>query len=157
MEIENDYVKLDEIDREILKVISEDARTPYRKISRDLDISVGTVHNRIDKLVRTGIVKRFTTVMDHGRLGYDLTAIIGVRIKGGNVDSLEYKTSYDKNIVGIYDVTGKYDAFMIGKFQDTSELDKFIKALLQEPNVERTYTQTVLNVVRENMGSAEML
>jgi len=150
-------VVLDETDKKILEIINEDARTPYRQISRDLDISVGTVHNRVDKMIKTGAIKKFAPIMDHRKLGYDLTTIIGVRVKGGMFQNWESKTSFTQNVLGIYDVTGEYDAFLIAKFRDTDELDKFIKELLREPDVERTYTQTVLNVIREDMGSANML
>ncbi|MCL2115488.1 MAG: Lrp/AsnC family transcriptional regulator [Methanobrevibacter sp.] len=152
-----DIVILDETDKKILEIINEDARTPYRQISRDLDISVGTVHNRVDKMIKTGAIKKFAPIMDHRKLGYDLTTIIGVRVKGGQFQNWENKTSFNNNVLGIYDVTGEYDAFLIAKFKDTDELDKFIKELLKEPDVERTYTQTVLNVVKEDMGSANML
>ncbi|MBC7097328.1 MAG: Lrp/AsnC ligand binding domain-containing protein, partial [Methanobacteriales archaeon] len=66
-------------------------------------------------------------------------------------------TAYHKNVLAIYDVTGEFDAILIGKFRDTSELDKFIKGLLRENDVQRTYTQTVLNIVKEDMTSSQML
>ncbi|MDR0900618.1 MAG: Lrp/AsnC family transcriptional regulator [Methanobrevibacter sp.] len=154
--LNEDHVRLDKTDHKILEIINKDARTPYRQISRDLDISVGTVHNRVDKLIKTGIIKKFAPIMDHRKLGYGLTTIIGVRVKGGKLENWENKKSFDTNVLGIYDVTGEYDAFLIAKFKDTDELDKFIKDLLKEPDVERTYTQTVLNVVKEDLGSANM-
>ena len=43
------------------------------------------------------------------------------------------------------------------KFKDTDELVLFLKELLKTDCVERTYTQTVLNVVKEDMGSANIL
>jgi Lrp/AsnC family transcriptional regulator for asnA, asnC and gidA len=155
--LNENYVRLDKTDHKILEIINKDARTPYRQISRDLDISVGTVHNRVDKLIKTGVIKKFAPIMDHRKLGYGLTSIIGVRVKGGKLENWENKKSFDTNVLGIYDVTGEYDAFLIAKFKDTDELDKFIKDLLKEPDVERTYTQTVLNVVKEDLGSANML
>ena len=54
-----DFIKLDDIDVSILKIINEDVRTSYRQISRSLDVSVGTVHNRIDKMVKSGVIKSF--------------------------------------------------------------------------------------------------
>lgn len=148
---------IDETDKNIIEMINEDARTPYRQISRELDISVGTVHNRVDKLMKTGVIKKFAPIMDHRKLGYSLTSIIGVRVKGGQLQNWESKESFNKHVLSIYDVTGEYDAFLIAKFKDTDELDKFIKDLLKEPGIERTYTQTVLNVVKEDIGSANIL
>ena len=146
-----DFIKLDDIDVSILKIINEDVRTSYRQISRSLDVSVGTVHNRIDKMVKSGVIKKFSPVIDHEILGYVLTTIIGVRVKGGKLKNWEEKTYFNKNVVGIY------DAFLIAKFKDTNELNTFIKDLVKDPNIERTYTQTVLDVIKEDMGSSNIL
>ena len=140
-----------------VKIINEDVRTSYRQISRSLDVSVGTVHNRIDKMIKSGVIKKFSPVIDHRKLGYVLTTIIGVRVKGGKLKNWEEKTFFNKNVVGIYDVTGEYDAFLIAKFKDTDELNSFIKELLKDPIIERTYTQTVLDVIKEDMGSSNIL
>ena len=152
-----DFIKLDDIDVSILKIINEDVRTSYRQISRSLDVSVGTVHNRIDKMVKSGVIKKFSPVIDHEILGYVLTTIIGVRVKGGKLKNWEEKTYFNKNVVGIFDVNGEYDAFLIAKFKDTNELNTFIKDLVKDPNIERTYTQTVLDVIKEDMGSSNIL
>ncbi|MGL4669957.1 MAG: Lrp/AsnC family transcriptional regulator [Methanobacteriaceae archaeon] len=153
----NKKIKLDIVDEKILKLMNDDARTPYRKIARELNISVGTVHNRIEKLTKNGVVEKFAPVLDHNALGYKVTTIIGVKIKGGSIEDWEGKTSFNKNVLGIYDVTGEYDAFLIAKFKDTDELNHFIKELLKEPGIERTYTQTVLNTVKSDMNSASIL
>ena len=147
----DNVVKLDDTDINILKIINEDVRTSYRQISRSLDVSVGTVHNRIDKMVKSGVIKKFSP------LGFVLTTIIGVRVKGGKLKNWEEKTFFNKNVVGIYDVTGEYDAFLIAKFRNTNELNGFIKELLKDPIIERTYTQTVLDVIKEDMGSSNIL
>ena len=89
-----DFIKLDDIDVSILKIINEDVRTSYRQISRSLDVSVGTVHNRIDKMVKSGVIKKFSPVIDHEILGYVLTTIIGVRVKGGKLKNWEEKTYF---------------------------------------------------------------
>ncbi|HTX60702.1 MAG TPA: Lrp/AsnC ligand binding domain-containing protein, partial [Methanobacterium sp.] len=56
-----------------------------------------------------------------------------------------------------YDVTGEFDAILVTRFKDTKELDAFIKTLLKEPDVQRTYTQTVLNIVKEDLNEINML
>ncbi len=88
IKIDPELVKIDEIDKEIINLLNEDGRMSYRKISRDLGISVGTVHNRVDKLMKTGVIKKFVPMIDHSRLGYKLTAIIGVRVKGRSFKEL---------------------------------------------------------------------
>ncbi len=156
----DDYVDLlfsvDEIDRKIINLFQEDGRMSYRKIAKELDISIGTVHNRIDKLTKNGVIKKFTPVIDHKKLGYALTTVIGVRVKGGVLKNWEDRTAYHKNVLCVYDVTGEFDAILIARFKDTQELDQFVKGLLKEPDVQRTYTQTVLNIVKEDLNSGDM-
>ncbi|MDI9618500.1 Lrp/AsnC family transcriptional regulator [Methanothermobacter sp. THM-2] len=155
--MDDDLVKIDDIDRKIIDLLNEDGRMSYRNISRILDVSVGTVHNRVEKLVKKGVIKKFVPVIDHSKLGYKLTAIIGVKVKGGVLRNWETRTAYHKNVLAVYDVTGEFDAILIGKFKDTGELDSFIKGLLSEGDVQRTYTQTVLNIVKEDMTSTKMI
>ena len=157
---DDDYGELlfsvDEIDRKIINLFQEDGRMSYRKIAKELDISIGTVHNRIDKLTKNGVIKKFTPVIDHKKLGYALTTVIGVRVKGGVLKNWEDRTAYHKNVLCVYDVTGEFDAILIARFKDTQELDQFVKGLLKEPDVQRTYTQTVLNIVKEDLNSGDM-
>ena len=148
---------IDDVDRKMIKIFHEDGRKSYRSIAKQLDISKGTVHNRIEKLLKSGIIERFTPVIDHEKLGYSLTTIIGVKVKGGVLKNWENRTAYHKNVLCMYDVTGEFDAILITRFKDTKELDGFIKSLLKEPDVQRTYTQTVLNIVKEDLNEINML
>ena len=66
------------------------------------------------------------------------------------------KEPFKDNLLAVYDVTGQFDAIIIAKFKDTFELNEFIKELLKEDNVTKTYTQTVLNIVKEDLNSSMM-
>jgi len=156
-EKKNDTVEIDDIDRKIISLFNEDGRMSYRKIAKRLDVSIGTIHNRMEKLTKNGVIQKFAPVIDHSKLGNDLTTIIGVRVKGGVLANWEGRTAYHKNVLCMYDVTGEFDAILVARFKDTSELDNFIKSLLKEPDVQRTYTQTVLNIVKEDLSSSRML
>ena len=145
---------MDDLDKKILELLSDDGRKSYRKISRELGVSVGTVHNRVDKLTKHGIITKFVPVINHEKLGYNLTAIIGLEIKGGTVDFLVENDVYQDNILAVYGVTGQFDGMVIAKFRNTKELDIFIKQLLNEETVIKTYTQTVLDIVKEELNTS---
>ncbi|RAP44470.1 Lrp/AsnC family transcriptional regulator [uncultured Methanosphaera sp.] len=153
-EPENLALSMDNLDKKILELLSDDGRKSYRKISRELGVSVGTVHNRVDKLTKTGIINKFVPVINHEKLGYTLTAIIGLEIKGGSVSFLTDKEEFKDNLLAVYDVTGQFDGIVIAKFRNTFELNKFIKLLLKEDTVIRSYTQTVLNIVKEELNTS---
>ena len=131
-------LEMDDLDKKILELLSDDGRKSYRKISRELGVSVGTVHNRVDKLTKHGIITKFVPVINHEKLGYNLTAIIGLEIKGGTVDFLVENDVYQDNILAVYGVTGQFDGMVIAKFRNTKELDIFIKQLLNEETVIKT-------------------
>ncbi len=151
---ENVVADMDNLDKKILELLRNDGRKSYRKISRELEVSVGTVHNRVDKLTRSGIINKFVPVINNEKLGYTLTAVIGIEIKGGTIAFLAEMEEFEDNILALYDVTGQFDGFIIAKFKNTYELNIFIKEVLKEDRVIKTYTQTVLNIVKEEINSS---
>jgi Lrp/AsnC family transcriptional regulator for asnA, asnC and gidA len=59
---------LDLIDRSILSMLQDDARTPYVKIADQLGVSDATIHIRVRKLVNEGIIKQFTVLLDEEKV-----------------------------------------------------------------------------------------
>ena len=69
---------IDETDIKILKRLLADARSSYRKIAFEIGVSPPTVLNRISKLEKDNIIKSYSAVIDHVKLGFDLTAVIEI-------------------------------------------------------------------------------
>ena len=69
---------MDETDIKILHQILSDGRSSYRKIAEQIGVSPPTVLNRIQKLETNHVIKSYSAILDHEKLGYDLTAIIEV-------------------------------------------------------------------------------
>ena len=68
---------MDTIDQEIIKLLQHDGRTPYTDIAKALDISEGTVRNRIARLIEQEIIQ-IVGLVDPYQLGFDAPAMIGV-------------------------------------------------------------------------------
>jgi Lrp/AsnC family transcriptional regulator, regulator for asnA, asnC and gidA len=141
---------VDELDRSLLEELNIDARRSHRELARRLRVAPTTVSQRIARLERDGVVKGYIPVLDDEQLGWDLTATIGIRISKGRLREVEERLARDPRAYAIYDVTGDFDALLIGRFRDRRDLDRFVKHALQDPYVERTYTQVVLNRVKED-------
>ncbi|HZY69460.1 MAG TPA: Lrp/AsnC family transcriptional regulator [Thermoplasmata archaeon] len=141
--------KLDDTDRAILQELNIDARRSHRELAHRLRVSPTTVSHRVARLEREGIVRGYIPVLDDELLGWELTATIGIRISKGKLREVEERLARDPRAYAIYDVTGDFDALLIGRFRDRRDLDRFVKHALQDPYVERTYTQVVLNRVKE--------
>ena len=141
---------LDELDRGILQELNADARRSHREIARRLDVSPTTVTTRVQRLERDGVIRGYVPLLDDEALGWDLVATIGIRISKGKLREVEERLAKDPRAYLIYDVTGDYDALLVGRFRDRRDLDRFIKRALQDPHIERTNTQVVLNRVKED-------
>lgn len=141
--------KLDDTDRAILQELNVDARRSHRELAHRLRVSPTTISHRVARLEREGIVRGYIPVLDDELLGWELTATIGIRISKGKLREVEERLARDPRAYAIYDVTGDFDALLIGRFRDRRDLDRFVKHALQDPYVERTYTQVVLNRVKE--------
>ena len=144
--------RIDELDLKLLRALQGDGRRSFREIAEELDVAEGTVYNRVNKLREEGVIKNFLVDIDYSRLGYDLTAVIGLRVRGGHLPDIESRIAQENNVTAVYDVTGEYDAVVVAKFPGRDELNRLVKRINSMENVERTYTMVVLNVVKEKHG-----
>lgn len=134
----------------ILGRLLGNSRISNREIARKTGLSVGTVLSRIKRLEEWGVIKGFSVLLDHERLGYDLTAITEITVSKGKLLEMERRVAKLPSVCAVYDVTGLTDAIVIAKFRKRSELSAFTKSLLSLPFVERTNTRVVLTTVRED-------
>jgi DNA-binding Lrp family transcriptional regulator len=144
--------KIDDVDIKIMSELQEDARKSLREIAEKLGVAEGTVYNRIHKLKEMGVIERFIPVINFSKLGYDLTALIGIVGDGKHIVDVEKQLVKENNVTAVYDVTGEFDAIVVAKFKNRSDMDEFIKRLLSMRYVNRTYTMLVLNVLKETHG-----
>ena len=143
-------MELDEIDERILKNLLVDARQSARQLALRLEISTVTVLSRIKKLEKEKIIKGYTAIIDHEKIGYSLTSIIEIMAKNDKIVDIEKEIAKFENVCGVYDITGSTDTIIVAKFKERDELSKFVKALAAIPNVENTITHVVLNTTKED-------
>jgi DNA-binding Lrp family transcriptional regulator len=141
---------LNETDIRILQGLLEDARFSSRQLAKKVGVSVGTVLSRIEKMKRAGIIKGYSAVLDHEKLGYELTVVTEITVSKGRLVETEQEIAKIQNVCGVYDVTGLTDAVIIAKFKSREDLGHFTKRLLALPYIERTNTHVVLTTVKED-------
>jgi DNA-binding Lrp family transcriptional regulator len=145
-----ELMSLDKTDEKILKNLMVDARLSARQLALKLGMSTVTVLSRIKKLEKEKIIKGYTALIDHEKLGYNLTAIIEIIGNKNKIADIEEQISKIENVCGVYDITGNTDTMIIAKFKERNELSKFVKGLSAIPNVENTITHVVLNTAKED-------
>lgn len=144
---------LDDIDRKIITVLGKDARTSLRKISELVNVSLGTVSNRVKKMEKKGIIEGYSVILNPDHIGWELNVVIGLRIQKGRLIEIQEKIAKDSRVYGVYDVTGDFDSMILARAKNRKDLDDLSKNVLSIDGVERSITHLVLNTVKEKTAS----
>ena len=89
---------MDETDVKLLGKLLSDARLSYRRIADEIGVSAPTVLARVKKLEKDRVIKFYSAILDHEKLGYDLTAIIEVTSVKGKIAEVEKHISKFSNV-----------------------------------------------------------
>ena len=138
------------LDRKLVNALLEDGRASLRSLGEELDVSVTTVSNHISDLEEDGIIEGYVPEVDYGELGYDVTAVIQLKVEGSALPEITDRLSEHTHMVSVYEVTGDHDVIAIGKFTDTDHMNEQIKELLIDPDINESNTSVVLNSVIEH-------
>ena len=146
---------MDEKDEKVLKLLRENSKLTTHKISKRLLIPITTVHNRIKKLEKEGIIKRYTVELDNKKLGKNIAAYIHIvvdykllkEIKMSQQD-LARKLKHYEFVEEAAMVTGGTDIIIKVRVKDIDELDDFVtKKLRNIDGIEKTQTMIILNEI----------
>lgn len=140
----------DKIDRIILEELSKNARRSYNQIADIIGISPNTVLKRIKDMESSGTIKGYCPLVDHKKLGYEITAVIEITVTK-KLKEIEKRLARIPNIYEVYDTTGPSDCIVVGSFKNSEELGKFTKQLLDDPLIYRTNTHVVLEKIKEDL------
>lgn len=120
-------MKLDELDRSIILALQENGRLPLSEIARRAGVAPATVHERLAKLRRNGVVQGFCVRLDARALGYTVTAL--VRLRTELADRVE-RTVADLRAIPeveeVHVVSGEYDLVLKIRARDTSHLQELL-------------------------------
>ncbi len=144
-------MKLDDKDMDILSILKRNAKNTTQQISRELNIPITTVHNRIKKLESEGIISKYTVIVNRKKLGKDISARLAIRAgrladQNKICNELLKVEAVDK----VYQITGDYDIIAKVCVKDIEELHSLIMTKLRTmPSVENTNTTIVLKEFRK--------
>jgi DNA-binding Lrp family transcriptional regulator len=147
---ESDFLEFDGVNNRILKKLLEDARFSSRQIAKETGVSVGTVLSRIKRMEEKRMIKGYSAILDHEKLGYELTVVTEITVSRGRLLEMEKEIAQIPGVCAVYDVTGLIDAIVIAKFKSREDLGHFTKQLLSLPYVERTNTHVAISTVKED-------
>ncbi len=138
----NENFKIDNLDKQILSLLMVDASIPYSEIAKKLIVSNGTIHVRMNKLMELGIVSGSQIIIDPSKIGYDITAFLGIYLDKGSVyHEVVLKMKKVLEIVELHYTTGSYSMFVKVVCKDTAHLRQVLNEKIQGiKGVQRTET-----------------
>lgn len=137
-----DKVKIDGIDKIILKRLIEDARTPILSIAREVGISGAAIHQRLRKLEESGLIAGSKIVLNPKVLGYTTTAFVGIFLDASsNYGPTIKKLKEIPEVVESHYTTGNYAIFIKIKCKNNDDLMYLLNKQIQNiKGVSRTET-----------------
>mgnify|MGYP002762962344 FL=1 len=138
------------LDEKLINALLLNGRESLRSLSDELDVSVTTVSNHLNDLEDDGIIEGYTPLIEYDRLGYDVTAILNLKVEGGALSDVTESLEAEKQLISVYETTGDFDVIAVGKFEDTDQMNDQIKTLLNDANIRESTTSVVLNTAAEN-------
>ncbi|MDO5510954.1 MAG: winged helix-turn-helix transcriptional regulator [Weeksellaceae bacterium] len=144
----NNKFYLDEIDKQILRYLTENTRTPYTEIAKNLDVSAGTIHVRMKKMEEAGLVKGTTLVLDYPTLGYDFIAYVGILLtKSSKTSEVMNQLVKIPNVTVASVISGKFNIFCKIHARDTMDAKDVIFKIDEIEDVMRTESMISLEEV----------
>jgi Lrp/AsnC family transcriptional regulator, regulator for asnA, asnC and gidA len=140
------HSEIDSIDLKILSELIENAAIPYTEIAKKIGVSGGTIHVRMKKMEELGIVKGSHLEINYTRLGYDITAFLGIYLdKSEFYDIAVQDLKKIPEVVNVHYTTGNYSMFVKIICRDTQHLREVLHDKIQKVSgIQRTETSISL-------------
>jgi len=118
--------KLDETDTKILELLEEDARRSFTEIAQKLHISESTVRKRVTSMQKDGVITKFTIKVDHGKLGLNTIAIVGLDVESSKMLEIAQELCDFKELKCVATASGDHMIMLEIWARNGKELNKLI-------------------------------
>ena len=142
---------MDEIDKKIIKILSENSRISNSEISKQVFLSIPAVGERIKKLEEKNIIEKYTIRTNRNQLGYKLLAIIFVNIDDTEkIKEFREKITEMEEVIECLHMAGEYDYLLKILVRDTEELEDFLSNKMKSiKGVGRSNTMISLSTLKD--------
>lgn len=144
---------LDEMDLEILKILQEDCRTPLEQIACKLKVPKSTVYYRIRRLEEEGIIEGYYAKINFAKIGKDFFTITFVRARyePGYHGKVGQKLAQIPGVWAVYFLFGENDFVLLSRSNNREDYLQKLEKIMNMPEIERTNTQIVAKVIKEDV------
>lgn len=149
---------LNRIDRNILGILQEDARISYAELARRVGLSTTPCIERVKKLEKSGIIKKYSAIVDPNKLGAGLIVFVQIRLDRTSAQTFSEFKQAVADLPEVQDchlVSGSFDYLIKARMADMGTYRKFLEeTLLAIPGVQASTSIVVMEVTKETLNVA---
>lgn len=135
-------------DKKLIKLLMENSRIPFTKLAEELGVTEAAVRKRIKTLEKRGVIRKFTIDVDPKALGYKFDVLIGVDTTPETyIKVIDYLKNIDK-VIELYTSTGDHMILIRMWFEDTEEMNFFIRSLEEMQGITRVCPAILLEKLK---------
>jgi Lrp/AsnC family leucine-responsive transcriptional regulator len=120
---------VDLIDRKILRLLEKDARLTYAEIGADVGLAASSVHDRVRKLEKAGVVKGYRAEIDLAAVGMPITAFVSIALRPSSPNEVPARVAEFELVEACYSVAGDNSYVLLVRAPSTSDLEDLLDAL----------------------------
>ncbi len=143
---------LDEIDKQILAIVQNDARISNVALAEKIHLSPPAALTRLKRLETRGYIRQYCALLDYERVGFDLLAFVHVTLRMHQPEEVEHFRAAIREmpqVLECYFVTGEYDYLLKVVVRNRQDLERFlVDTLTPAPGVGRIHTNIVFSEVK---------
>lgn len=141
---------MDSVDLKLLRIIANDARTPLRKMAREVGLSTSGVRRRIKQLEREGIIKQYCAMIDPAKYGYGVLAHVMIGSDPKGLKELVSVLKRKHEVCELHRTTGGDRLVVKIRSKDIPSLNKFIDEYINSSDsVKKVNTNITMETYKE--------
>jgi Lrp/AsnC family transcriptional regulator for asnA, asnC and gidA len=144
---------MDALDLKIISHLRSDGRKPFTDIAVELNVSEGTIRNRVSQLIENKVIQ-IVGLADPYKLGLDAPAIIGISVVPAEMESVAAELVKHPEVSYLVAVSGEYDLMFEVMCKNREHLSEFLNKTVRMINgVSRTQTYFIFNTYKMASGA----
>ncbi len=143
--------QIDELDKKILNILYEDGRASFADIGRKLGVSENTVRFRFNRLLKNGVIRKVSALVDHTKLGLKNSAALMIKIEPSELDRVLEELKSIREVHNIYQLSGDYDAIAVVIGYDLNHIRQVVEDIKKIKGVRSVNTYVTLRIVKSEI------